>query len=89
MFNSDRYLRRILADLSRTLEIKEEYAKKERLSAIKNDSPFTDDEYRVLEYEDIETKLTDEDMFQIQINAALDSGDKELFMKLTNQKEGV
>lgn len=35
------------------------------------------------------SKLTDADMLRIQIDGALDAGDKELFMKLTDQLQEV
>lgn len=40
--------------------------------------------YEKMEY-DCKTTITDEDMLQIQINHALDTGNKELFIKLTNE----
>lgn len=40
--------------------------------------------YEQLEYE-CETTVTDEDMLQIQIDQALDSGNKELFLELTSR----
>lgn len=35
------------------------------------------------------SNLTDADMLRIQIDGALDAGDKELFMKLTDQLQEV
>lgn len=40
--------------------------------------------YEKMEY-DCKTSVTDEDMLHIQINHALDTGNRELFLKLTDQ----
>ncbi|WP_096269376.1 IDEAL domain-containing protein [Paucisalibacillus globulus] len=40
--------------------------------------------YEELEY-NCETSITDEDMLRIQIDGAIDSGNKELFLQLTDQ----
>jgi len=37
----------------------------------------------------IETNVTDEDMLLLQIDMALDSGDMELFMQLTDELKGM
>lgn len=37
----------------------------------------------------IETDVTDEDMLLLQIDMALDSGDMELFMRLTDELKGM
>ncbi|WBX80142.1 IDEAL domain-containing protein [Virgibacillus salarius] len=41
-------------------------------------------DYKDLEF-GVETSVTDEDMLHIQINHALDTGNRELFLKLTDQ----
>lgn len=44
--------------------------------------------YRAMEY-DCESNLTDEDMIYMHIDFALQNGDKETFMRLTNQLKAM
>ncbi|MFD2046031.1 IDEAL domain-containing protein [Ornithinibacillus salinisoli] len=46
-----------------------------------NNKPMS---YEEMEY-NCKTSITDEDMLRIQIDYALDTGNKELFMRLTQQ----
>lgn len=46
--------------------------------------------YRELEHHpSIQTDITDKDMLLIRIDMALDAGDSELFMHLTNELKGM
>ncbi|MEK4403468.1 IDEAL domain-containing protein [Sporosarcina sp. FSL K6-6792] len=49
------------------------------------------DEHRLyLEYHpSIKTDVTDEDMLLVQIDMALDAGDMEMFMRLTDELKGM
>ncbi|MFD2658578.1 IDEAL domain-containing protein [Gracilibacillus thailandensis] len=74
MYNEHSFLKKILLE---EIEKQQEIIKKRMVDD-------ADPSYEKMEYE-CKTTVTDEDMLKMQINHALDIGDKESFIKLTNE----